>query len=211
MLSLESKPLPSHDDVLSRVAVAEHGSGWLAECDDAGQYVALNRQFVEALASVLLSINPHRYRVLEVCAGDGTLAAALRTQGIDMIATDVNPPIGAHEVVSLSAAAALETYTPSVVLGSFVPVDARVHEAVLATDSVQAYVVLGARTGHERGTGCPAVHPGWVCRPLPQVTSSFVCPHDVWLDNKRPLLKKGLASLLIRESTAALHYDQLNG
>lgn len=210
MLSIQVELLPSYDDVLSRVAVAEHGSGWLAQCDETGQYVALNRQFVDALASVLLSINPNGSRVLEVCAGGGALASALRSRGVDMIATDVNPPIGAQEVVSLSTAIALKAYRPSVVLGSFVPVDARVHEAVLGNDTVQAYVVLGAQTGHEYGTGLPRLPAGWVCRPLPLVTSYFVCRHDVWLGNKRPLLKKGLASLLIRESTAAT-LNQLNG
>jgi hypothetical protein len=208
MMTLESEALPSHDNVLAQVAVAEHGSGWLALCDDEGQYVALNRQFVDALASVLLKINPSGYHVLEVCAGNGALAAALRTRGIDIIATDFNPPTDAREVLSSSARDALEKYCPRVVLGSFVPFDALIDEAILGNDSVQAYVVLGARTGNERRIEWQPVHPGWVCSPLPRVTSYLVTRHDVWLGHRLPILKKGDAWLLRRKNPVLAQHEE---
>lgn len=209
MVTFESEALPSHDDVLAQVAVAEHGSGWLALCDDAGQYVALNRQFVEALASVLLEINPRGRQVLEVCAGNGALAAALRTRGIDIIATDARPPIGARDVLQSSATAALEEYRPNVVLGSFVPFDALIDQAILGHNSVQAYVVLRARTGHECGSRWQPGDPGWVSHPLPLVTSCFVSRHDVWLGHNLPILKKGEAWLLLRENIVSTQHEEL--
>ncbi|MEO5589591.1 MAG: hypothetical protein ABIS03_08400 [Gemmatimonadaceae bacterium] len=206
---LQSEVLPSHDDLLAQVEAAEHDCGWLARCDDEGQYVALNRQFVEALASVLLKINPRGRKVLEVCAGNGALAAGLRACGIDIVATDANPPFSARDVIPSSATTALREYCPSVVLGSFVPFDAQIDQAILRHEGVQAYVVLGARTGHECGSGGQPVYPGWQWHPLPLVTSYFVSRHDVWLGHNLPLLKKGEAWLLLRQGTVSTQPEEL--
>lgn len=200
MVILESETLPAYDTVLAQVEAAEHESGWLAHCADAGQYLALNRQFVDALASVLCELTPTGERVLEVCAGDGALASALRTRRSAIIATDANPPSRAVDVLALPATVALLQYRPTVVLGSFVPSDGMVHEAILSHYSVQAYVVLGAQTGHDSGIGCRVGDVGWTCRPLPTVTACMVSRHDVWLGEDLPLRRKGEAWVLLREA-----------
>jgi hypothetical protein len=172
--------VPSHEQVLAELAETEMAEGWLARCEDAGQYVALNAPFVRTLAGVLQALGAAP--VLEVCAGDGSLAAALRYSGVEVIATDVQPPTHAlTSVEPISADEALRRYRPRVVLGSFVPVDADVDQRVLDSPEVWEYVVLNARLGGEFGAPCLWTHGGWTRTPLGKVKEWMVSRHDVWL------------------------------
>jgi hypothetical protein len=190
--------LASHADVLGALAAAEQAEGWLAACVAADRYLALSAPFVDALAAAL-----HRLKespVLEICAGDGSLAAALGSCGIAVRATDVRPPSHTKtRVEPISAAEALRCCRPRVVLGSFVPIDSRVDQQVLDAVEARHYLVLNARLGGELGARYLWTHPGWKRTLLPQVTRWMICRHDVWLGVTRPPLTHGEAWLLSRK------------
>ncbi len=192
--TLSTVVLPPYARVLAELAEAEQAEGWLARCEDSGRYVVLNGAFVEALAGVLRHLGGAP--VLELCAGDGSLAAALRGCGIEVIATDAHPPAAAPaHVERLTAAQALQRYRPRVVLGSFVPVDAGVDRLVLGSPHVREYLVLNARLGGEFGAGCLWTHPGWSRAPLGEVASCMVSRHDAWLGSGMPTSRHGEAWL----------------
>ena len=92
---------------------------------------------------------------LEVAAGDGTLARFLADRGVDVTATDDQSWAGPVEypahVRKQSAAAALREHAPSVVLCSWPPPGNRFERQVLATPSVQTYLVVTTRQRAEAG------------------------------------------------------------
>jgi len=167
----------------AQVIAAEASSGWLDECDDAGRFLAVNRELVETLAVVLRRFAQDG-PVLEVCAGSGTLARSLAALGVQVQATDAEPPAGSG-VQRMSAQAALCHYQPAVVLGVFVPHDAGVDEAVLACPSMQHYVVVNARIGGALGSPALWTAPGWRSEPLDEVRRWVLTRHDVWLGHAR--------------------------
>ncbi len=184
--------LPSYDDVLAEFVAVERGEGWLARCADRRHYVALNHEFVRTLAKSLRAFGAGP--VLEVCSGDGALAASLRGSGVDVIATDSTPSARpAGPVERLTAAEALATYRPRVVLGGFVPVDAGVDDLVLNAPSVVEYVVLNARLWGEFGTAGLWTRAGWTAIPLEQVSIWMISRHDVWLGDDVAPLRRGEA------------------
>lgn len=216
--------LPSHGRTLAALAEAEQAEGWLARCIETGQFLTLNVAFVDSLAQALrrLDARPWRGRdafasritaslpddlapragisVLEVCAGDGSLAAALRDRGVTVKATDSDPPAdGTLPVARFNADEALRRHRPRVVLGSFVPVDSDVDRQVLDDPGVRHYVVLNARIGGEYGAACLWRHAGWTRTRLAAVDRWMICRHDVWLGAHRPPLRHGEAWLLSRD------------
>jgi len=172
-------PLPSFAQWRERLIAAEQGTGWLDECIDAGRFLAVSRELADVLSRIL-----HRLaggdRVLEVCAGSGGLARALVARGVDVEATDADPP-EATTVLRLSAQAALKRFRPKVVLGVFVPHDASVDEAVLACPSVRHYVVVNARLGGALGSASLWKISGWQYEPLDAIRRWVLTRHDVWL------------------------------
>lgn len=98
--------------------------------------------------------------------------------GWQLHATDAAPPEAAR-VVRLSAAEALRRFQPAVVLGSFVPFDAGVDEAVLACPSVKHYVVLNARIGGRFASRAIWETPGWQATLLDTVSRWMITRHDV--------------------------------
>jgi len=192
--------LPSYDDVLAEFVATEKGEGWLARCAERHHYLALNYQFVRALAASLRALGPGP--VLEVCSGDGALAASLRRSGIDLIATDAAPAAqSTGPVEHLTAAEALATYRPRIVLGGFVPIDARVDDLVLGAPFVAEYVTLNARLWGEFGTTVLWTRTGWTSIPLKEVSSWMISRHDVWLGDDVPPLRRGEAWRFSRMST----------
>jgi len=186
---------PTQQQILAELAEAEHGAGWLAVCEEAGRYLVLSRELVDALVDAL---GPLPGPVLEVCAGRGELAEALRSGGgLDVLAADADPFPGSA-VVRAAAPEAIERFEPATVIGCFVPFDAGVDRAVLAAPSVQNYLVLGARLGGQLGSRELWNSPGWSRAPVPLVARWMITRHDVWLGPDRPLLKHGEAWLLRR-------------
>ena len=182
--------LPSFQSQLDRIAAAERGDGWLCACEDDGRFLLPSRQLVESLGELLRSLGAGP--VLEVCAGRGELSEAL-TAAVPVVATDAGPPAGSS-VHSMSAEEALGRHRPTVVLGSFVPVDAGVDEAVLRFPSVDHYVVLGARIGGLLGSAALWRTADWTAARLPNVEQWVLTRHDVWLDGpQRPLIQHGEA------------------
>jgi len=172
-------PLPSFAQWRERLIAAEQGTGWLDECIDAGRFLALSRELADALARILRRL-ARGGPVLEVCAGSGRLARALAARGVDMEATDAEPPEGTS-VLRLSARAALKRFNPEIVLGVFVPHDAGVDEAVLARPSVRHYVAVNARLGGTLGSASFWQMPGWKHEPLNDIRRWVLTRHDVWL------------------------------
>jgi len=82
--------LPTFQSQLDEIAAAEQGHGWLSVCEDHGRFLVLTRQFITALSRFLRTLGPGP--ILEVCAGGGELAESICRAGVDIVATDANPP-----------------------------------------------------------------------------------------------------------------------
>jgi len=162
-----------------QLIAAERSMGWLEECLDAGRFLAVSKELVEALAPALRRF-AGTGTILEVSAGSGELAHWLAGLGVCVAATDAGPPEGS-EVLRMSAEAALRHFRPAVVLGIFVPHDAGVDEAVLACPSVRHYVIINARIGGALGSPSLWNAPGWKSEPLEDIRRWVITRHDVWL------------------------------
>ena len=197
MKSLETA-LPTLQSLLRAIAQAERRDGWLSACEHNGRFLVPTHEFVMALAQFLRSVKADP--ILEVCAGRGELAEAIRSAKVPVVATDADPPPGSP-VVRASAEEALRRYRPAVVLGCFVPVDAGVDECVMGFPSVRHYVVLGARIGGLFGSGTLWRDRGWVAEPLDRLTRWMITRHDVWVD-ERTIVQHGEAWLFTRKDRA---------
>ena len=176
---------------LDHVVACEQAEGWLLACEGAGRYLAITRELLDPLASLLRSL-ARGSPIVEVCAGNGELAGALKDVGLTVMATDANP--STLQVERLSAEEALDKYRPRVVLGSFVPYDAGVEGAILRCPSVRHYVVLGARLGGAFGSGALGQNPDWYGALCTGITRWMITRHDVWLgEGPMPLLQHGEA------------------
>jgi len=176
--------LLSYESQFEEIAAAEQGDGWLSACERDGRFLIPTQQFVEALGEFLRGLDAGP--VLEVCAGSGELADAIRTTGVPVVATDTDPPPDSA-VVRAAAEEALRRYRPVLVLGSFVPIDAGVDRLVLGFPSVRHYVVLGARIGGLFGSGDLWRNPGWIAEPLEPITRWMLTRHDAWIDRRTTL------------------------
>ncbi len=191
--------VPSFDFWLDQVAGCDRGDGWLMACEGAGRFLALCRELVEPLATLLRGLAGSR-PVLEVCSGGGELAAALLAAGVPILATDAcASPRGPcaspkSNVEGLTAQEALLKHSPTVVLGAFVPVDAGVDQSILNCPAVEHYVVLGARINGIFGGPALWQDARWQGRPLGDVTDGMITRHDVWLgSDPMPLVRHGEA------------------
>ncbi|MHB8899743.1 MAG: hypothetical protein ACYC6Y_13430 [Thermoguttaceae bacterium] len=163
-----------------RLIATEQAAGWLAQCDDHDRFLAVSQELVDQLAAVLRRLAGDE-TVVEVCAGSGQLACALATAGIAIRPTDAHPAAGDTAVLSMPADEALRSFQPRVVLGVFVPFDAGVDQAVLASPSVHHYLFLNARIGGMLGSDSLWQAGNWQAEPLPNVTRWMLTRHDVWL------------------------------
>ncbi len=119
----------------------------------------LTREFVEALAARLRASSGAP--VLEVGAGRGDLARALRGCGVPVVATDEGSwldgrlrwPRGVPEGVErLDYRAALARYRPGIVLCSWMPQGEDWTPAFRACPGVREYVLIGEEPGGSTGT-----------------------------------------------------------
>jgi len=191
MLSITDAALPTFESQLAAIAAAERGEGWLSVCQKSGRFWVPAREFVVTLAEFLRSSGEGP--MVEVCAGNGELAAALGPAGVEVVPTDAHPAEG-FGTVRVSAEEALKRYRPAVVLGSFVPFDAGVDEQVMRFPSVRHYVVLGARIGGLFGSSALWNDRDWTAEPLEKIGRWMLTRHDVWLGlSAEPLLQHGEA------------------
>jgi hypothetical protein len=109
-----------------------------------GIYCFYSKSFVDGLADLIKSD-----RCLEIAAGDGALAEFLRKRGVTVLATDDQSWSGKvtyeADVEKLDAKAALEKYSPSVVVCSWPPARNGFEQYVFSTESVQRYIMIGSR------------------------------------------------------------------
>lgn len=117
---------------------------------DVGLYTLYPQGFVAALARELAG-----RRVLEIGAGDGTLARFLATAGVDIVATDDFSWTGrvtyGPNVEKLGAREALARHAPEVVLCAWPPPDNGFERWVFEAPSVVRYVVIGSAHGFATG------------------------------------------------------------
>lgn len=114
-----------------------------------GIWCFYSRALVRALAG-LAAGRP----VLEVAAGDGTLARFLAAEGVSVAATDDHSWKGAEipaSVERLDAASALARHGAPVVVCSFPPPGNRFERRIFEAPHVETYVVLGSRQRHAAG------------------------------------------------------------
>lgn len=119
-----------------------------------GIYCFYSRRLVRDLVT-LIDGRP----ALEVAAGDGTLARFLRAAGAEITATDDHSWSAVAfpgDVEKLDAKRALKRHEPQVVVCSWPPAGNDFEAAILATPSVQTYVVIGSATA--LGAGNPKAY-----------------------------------------------------
>jgi len=86
---------------------------------------------------------------VEIAAGDGTLSRFLRSEGVDVLATDDRSwdSVLEHpqDVLRESASRTLGRLSPTVVICSWPPPGNRFERIVFETSSVELYIVIGSR------------------------------------------------------------------
>ncbi|MFQ5895791.1 MAG: hypothetical protein ACE5JJ_08275 [Nitrospinota bacterium] len=105
--------LLGEEEALSLLRACERGEGWLPHCIERGIFVLPTRELAEALAGVIRTLAPRL--LLEVGAGRGALARALRECGAQLIATDPEAPgpgVPAGTRVGANAPTSLEPRLP---------------------------------------------------------------------------------------------------
>lgn len=160
----------------------------LSYCNTFGIYQILNREFNDALAEEIkeLGLRP----VLEVGAGDGELAAALRRRGIDLAAVDdYTEPLrertnrNRHLPERMDYREALDIYKPQLVLCSWMPGGEDWTESFRAAGSVRAYILIG----DDESILCTEPR-GWRSRVLKGPNKWSLCRLDKGVDFSRPEL-----------------------
>lgn len=145
---------------------ASHGS-WLEFCERHGIFQLLTREYVKILAAHLKPLAPRR--VLEVGAGGGRLAAALRTHALNVVATDPGgwPGVASPTwVEQMGTAEALARHDPDLVIGAWLPADTPSHRQVLSSPGVRWYCVIDHEQNGVVGAEMLADTPGWAATRL---------------------------------------------
>jgi hypothetical protein len=176
-----------------RLEEAEKDDGWLAWCRDHNLYVAYSRELLDALAQAL---SQFAGTILELGAGSGELALALRGRAVPVIATDVAPKN--PDVIALAAHNALRTYQPSTVLSSFLPVDGRIEAEILRCASVNRYFYIGPIVMERVGPDSLWSVPGWRAESLPEIDSLLISRLDVLADFTRRTHRRGAGAVLLQ-------------
>lgn len=128
---------------------------FLAAAQAKGTYCFLSGEFVDEVAKLC-----GERSCLEIAAGDGTLSRFLRERGVSVVATDDGSwnrsSSGAPDVLRKDAATALADFRPEVVLCSWPPPGNAFEAEVFATETVQAYLVVGSL--HDFATGARSAY-----------------------------------------------------
>lgn len=176
---LSAYPLPTNAALDTRLAEPGTRAGFVAVCRARGMYHLPTVEFVAVLARILGRL-PGPW--LEVGAGQGALARALRETGVPIVATDdgawwpdpLPADVGRYEVES-----ALTRYQPGAVLCVWPPRGTDWPALFRTAPSVRAYLLIG--DGPRGMTGTPASWsgaPGWRRRTLPVLAATGRCRLD---------------------------------
>jgi hypothetical protein len=140
---LAAHPLPSNAALDARLADPDSRAGFVAVCRARGIYHLPTVEFVTALARTLKRL-PGPW--LEVGAGRGDLARALRAATVPITATDDGawwPDPLPDDVERCAVVAALERYRPGTVLCVWPPRGTNWPALFRATPSVRGYLLVG--------------------------------------------------------------------
>lgn len=176
---LAAHPLPTNAALDARLADPATRAGFVAVCRAAGIYHLPTVEFVSALARILKRL-PEPW--LEVGAGRGGLARALRAAGVPITATDDGawwldplPP----DVERCAITDALQCYQPRTTLCVWPPRGTNWPALFRAAPSVRAYLLIG---DGPRGMAGDAASwesaAGWRRRALPQFAALGRCRLD---------------------------------
>lgn len=153
-------------------------------CDTFGIYQILNCEFNDALAEEIKRIN--LWPLLEVGAGSGELATALRNRGIRLNAVDnyaasLPKGTGATLPEKMDYREALDYYKPKLVLCSWMPDGEDWTKDFVNCASVQAFILI------DDAEKMPRTEPaGWRSRVLKEPNKWSLCRLDHGVDFERP-------------------------
>lgn len=161
---------PAFAEALDWLRTCEAGivyGSWLAFCQRHGLYQVFTREYVQVLAAHLRRLESRR--IVEVGAGAGHLTAALRAEGLDVLASDPGKWQGVEPaawVERASVAKALARHRPDLVIGAWLPADTAGHRQVLVSPDVHWYCVIDHEQNGVVGAEALADAPGWVATRL---------------------------------------------
>jgi hypothetical protein len=176
---LAAGPLPTNAALDARLADPGTRAGFVAFCRARGIYHFPTVEFATALMSQLRRL-PARY--IEVGAGRGDLARALRANGLPIVATDDGtwwPDSLPDDVARCDVGTALTGYRPGTVLAVWPPRTSDWPALFRAAPSVQCYLLIG--DGPRGMTGSATAWgeaPGWRYRRLPRIAALGRCRLD---------------------------------
>jgi hypothetical protein len=176
---LAAHPLPTNAALDARLANPGTRAGFVAFCRARGIYHVPTVEFVTALATLLRRL-PAPY--IEVGAGQGDLARAIRTNALPIIATDDGtwwPDSLPDDVAQCDVRTALARYRPGTVLAVWPPRETDWPALFRAAPTVRSYLLIG--DGPRGMTGNAATwgdaH-GWRHRSLPHLATLGRCRLD---------------------------------
>ena len=176
---LAAHPLPTNALLDTRLADPATRAGFVAICRAQGIYHLPTVEFVAALARTLKRL-PEPW--LEVGAGRGDLARALRAAGVPIMATDDGawwPDPLPPDVERCAITDALQRYQPGMALCVWPPRGTNWPALFRAAPSIRAYLLIG--DGPYGMTGDAASWsgaPGWRRHTLPHLAALGRCRLD---------------------------------
>lgn len=175
----DAHPLPVNAALDARLAAPETRAGFLPVCRARGYFHLPTVEFACALAHALRRL-PGPY--LEVGAGQGALARAVRAAGVPLVATDGGgwwPDGSLPNVERRDLPDALAAYCPGTVLVVWPPRDSDWPAQLRAAPSVQAYLIVGDGPGGMTGDSATwAGAAGWRRAWLPRLGALGRCRLD---------------------------------
>ncbi len=176
---LDANPLPTNAALDARLTDPGTRAGFVPVCRARGIYHLPTAEFVAALTRTLRRLPPPH---IEVGAGSGTLARAVRAAGVPLVATDDGSWWGGtlpDDVLRADIAEVAPRLHPATVLCVWPPRGTDWAVSLRVMRSVQAYLIIG--DGPHGMTGNAVTWrgaPGWRRRWLPTLAVTGRCRLD---------------------------------